>query len=279
MQFLKPGLASQQRQRRYTNTKPTDVHRTFCNGKATWQAFLDRASKMPSGLWPADTLDPYITLTDVPSMPEQLPRRDWLYGRPCWELPFDIAVRLLKMQGQEVQFTIDRLWPDTSQRQIEQEIHLNLKGASPSLIQWLCAILSPKIGWQANDQGQLPPWANSLTTEVKLNIKAPTPAIDIRLPPRSSEATELLIELCRIFDLGAEAADASGLEPLPPYKASFLATLVLPFYNFTKLQPRFPPPHLTRPQRFGIFRSSYEQNIREYFNDMRYFMTLSIHPL
>ncbi|KAF5965613.1 hypothetical protein FCOIX_12877 [Fusarium coicis] len=70
---------------------PADVHRTFGNGKATWQAFLDQASKMPSGLWPADTLDPYITLADVPSMPEQLPRRDWLYGRPLANLrtPFE----------------------------------------------------------------------------------------------------------------------------------------------------------------------------------------------
>ncbi|KAF5573476.1 hypothetical protein FPCIR_13963 [Fusarium pseudocircinatum] len=324
---------------------PTDVHRTFCDGKATWQTFLDRASKMPSGLWLVDALDPYITLTDVPSMPEQLPRRDWLYGRPCWELPLDLAgrscedhdphsntarihgrrvmfrlqtqdpiqciicpdaasislgvgsettnslavlvmcwsyilsVRLLEMQGREVRFTMDRLWPDTSQRQIEQVIDLDLEGASPSLIRWLCAILGPKIGWQATDQGRLPPWATSLTTEVKLNIKASTPAIEIGWPPSSSEATELLIELCRLFDLGAEETDASGLEPLPPYKASFLATLVIPFYKFTNLQPRLPRPHLTRPQRAGTFRSSHEQSIREYFNDMRYFMTLSTHPL
>ncbi|KAF5637144.1 hypothetical protein F52700_4881 [Fusarium sp. NRRL 52700] len=324
---------------------PADVHRTFCDGKATWQTFLCRASKVPSGLWPADALDPYITLTDVPSMPEQLPRRDWLYGRPCWELPLDVAgrscedgdphsntayilgrrvmfrlqtqdpiqclictdaascflgvgsqttrslailvmcwsyifsVRLLETQGRGARFSMDRLWPDTSQRQSEHMMDLDLEGASPALIRWLCAILSPKIGWQAKDQGRLPPWATSLTTEIKLNIKASTPAIEIRLPPSSSEATELLIELCRLFDLGAEATDASGLERIPPYKASFLATLVLPFYNFTKLQPRLPPPHLTRPQRNGTFRSSHEQNIREYFNDMRYFMTLSIHPL
>ncbi|KAF5689753.1 hypothetical protein FCIRC_1216 [Fusarium circinatum] len=323
---------------------PTDVHRTFCDGKATWQTFLCQASKIPSSLWPADALDPYITLTDVPSMPEQLPRRDWLYGRPCWELPPDIAgrscedhdphsnnarvhgrrvvfrlqtqepiqchicpdaasyslgvgsettsslailvmcwsyilsVRLLEMQGREVRFTMDRLWPETSQLQSEHVINLDLEGASPSLIRWLCAILSPKIGWRAKDQGRLPPWATYLTTEVKLNIKASTPAIEIGFPPSSSVATELLIELCRLFDLGAEATDASGLEPMAPFKVSFLATLVLPFYNFMKLQARLPPPHLTRPQRNGSFRSSHEQSIREYFNDIRYFMTLSIHP-
>ncbi|KAF5233687.1 hypothetical protein FANTH_12453, partial [Fusarium anthophilum] len=323
---------------------PTDVDRTFFDGKATWQKFLCQAGKIPSGLWPANALDPYITLTDVPSMPEQLPRRDWLYGRPCWELPLDIAgrscedddshnntarvhgyrvmfglqtqepiqckicpdaasyslgvgseitsslailvmcwsyilsVRLLEMQGREVRFTMDRLWPDTSQRQSEHVIDLDLGGASPSLIRWLCAILSPKIGWRARDKGLLPPWATSLSTEVKLSIKTSTPAIEIGFPPSSSEATELLIELCRLFDLGAEATDASGLEPMAPFKASFLATLVLPFYNFMKLQPRLPRPHLTGAQRNGTFRSSHEQNIRAYSNDMRYFMTLSIHP-
>ncbi|KAM0361041.1 hypothetical protein ACHAO7_012050 [Fusarium culmorum] len=277
-------------------------------------------------------------------MPEQLPRRGELYGRPCWELPLDVggifcdghdphsnvarihgrrvmfrlwiqdpircnissdaasyalgvgsettsslailvmcwsyilSVRLLEMQGRQVQYSMDRLWPDTSQRQSEHEVDLDLEGASPSLIRWLCAILSPKIGWRAKDQGRLPPWATSFTTEVKLGIKASVPAVEIRLPPSSSQATELLVELCRLFDLGAKPTDASSLEPMPPYKAAFLATLVLPFYNFMKTQPRLPPPHLTRPQRNGTFRGSHEQNIRGYFNDMRYFMTLSIHP-
>ncbi|GKU13638.1 hypothetical protein FLAG1_11456 [Fusarium langsethiae] len=178
---------------------------------------------------------------------------------------------------------MDRLWPDTSQHQDEQvvDIDLDLEGASPSLIRWLCAILSPKIGWRARDQGRLPPWATSFTTDVKLGIKASDPAIEIGLPPNSSQATELLIELCRLFNHEADAADAadsSNLEPMPPYKASFLATLVLPFYNFMGLQPRLPPPNLTRPQRKGTFHSSHEQSIRGYLHDMRYFMTLSIHP-
>ncbi|KAF4979446.1 hypothetical protein FDECE_18054 [Fusarium decemcellulare] len=323
---------------------PPDVHRTFCDGKATWEAFLDQANRIPPGLWPADALDPYITLADVPSLPEQLPRRDWLYGRPCWELPLDIggtacedhghhgnaarihgrrvsfrlqikdpirchvcldaascalgvgsettsslailvmcwsyilSVRLLEMQGRQVRYNMDRLWPDTPQRQSGHVVDLDLEGASPSLIRWLCAILSPTMGWRAKDQGRLPPWATSFTTDVKLGIKASVPAVEIRLPPNSSEATELLIELCRLFNLGADATEASRLEPMPPYKASFLATLVLPFYSFTNLQPRLPPPHLTRPQRKGTFSSSHEQSIRGYLDDMRYFMTLSIYP-
>ncbi|KAF5017716.1 hypothetical protein F66182_10330 [Fusarium sp. NRRL 66182] len=70
---------------------PSDVDHTFCDGKATWKAFLAQANRIPSGLWPADILDLYMTLVDVPSMPEQLPRRDELYGRPCWEVPLDLG--------------------------------------------------------------------------------------------------------------------------------------------------------------------------------------------
>ncbi|RTE83160.1 hypothetical protein BHE90_002315 [Fusarium euwallaceae] len=102
----------------------------------------------------------------------------------------------------------------------------------------------------------------------------------MRLPPNSSEATELLIELCRLFNLGAaDPTGDSSLQPMPPYKASFMAALVLPFYTFMRLQPRLPRPHLTRPQRNSTFSSSHEQSIREYLSDMRYFMALSIYPI
>ncbi|KAF5017568.1 hypothetical protein F66182_10491 [Fusarium sp. NRRL 66182] len=323
----------------------TDVYRIFSDGKATWKSLLDQASRLPPGLWPADALDPYLTLVDVPSLPDQLPRSDLLYGRPLWELPLDIrgmecedhlpssdtttfahgrrvsfrlqikdpircdictdaascalgsgaettgslavlvmcwsyifSVRLLEMQGRQVQYSMDRLWPDTSQRQSEHMVDLDLQGASPALVRWLCAILSPKMGWQARDLKRLPPWATSFKTGIQLGIKASVPAVDIRLPPSSYEATELLIELCRLFNLKANLTEASGLESMPPYKASFLATLMLPFYGFMKLQPRLPPPLLTRPGRNGTFNSSHEQSIRSCLGDLCYFMTLSIHP-
>ncbi|KAI8682662.1 hypothetical protein NCS56_00389400 [Fusarium sp. Ph1] len=323
---------------------PADVHRTFCDGKTTWEAFLDQASKIPSGLWPADALDPYITLVDVPSLPEHLPRSAFLYGRPCWELPLDIggtvredqhpdsnvalvhghrvsfrlrienpircdicpdaasyalgvgsettsslavlvmcwsyilSVRLLEMQGRPVRYNIrDRLWPDTTQRQRGNVVDLDLEGASPSLVRWLCAILSPNMGWRAMDLGRLPLWATSFNTDVELCIKASVSDADILLPPNSSEATELLIELCRLFNLGADPKGASHLEPMPPYKASFLAALALPIYHSMELQPRLPHPHLTVPQRNGTFSSSHEQSIRGYLSLMRYFMALSIH--
>lgn len=73
--------------------RPADVQRTFNHGKVTWKAFLDQASKVPEGLWPAEALDPYVTLVDVPCLPAKLPRfprRRPLFGRPCWEMPLDI---------------------------------------------------------------------------------------------------------------------------------------------------------------------------------------------
>lgn len=322
---------------------PSDIYRIFRDGKATWEVFLKRASRFPQGFWPADALDPYIALVDVPSLPEFLPRLDWLYGRPCWELPLDIgvsayqdhrsdsntslaygrrvsfriqikdpiccgigsdaasfalgvgsettsslavlimcwsyilSVRLLEMQGRSIQYTMDCLWPDTSQLQTGSAVNLDLEGASPSLVRWLCAILSPKMGWRPKIQGRLPPWATTFSPDVRLVIKASVPAVDVHLPPSSSEATELLIELCQLFNLGSNPRGASRLESMSPYKASFLAALVLPFYDFMGLQPLLPPPHLTRPQKNGTFDSFHEQRIRGYLSDVRYFMTLSIH--
>ncbi|EEU47265.1 uncharacterized protein NECHADRAFT_77536 [Fusarium vanettenii 77-13-4] len=308
---------------------PADVHRTFCDGKATWNAFLDEASRIPSGLWPVDALDPYITLVDVPSLPEHLPRSAFLYGRPCWELPLDIggtvheqhpdsnvalvhgyragfrlgvdkplrchirpdiesrdlgigsettnslgvlvmcwsyilSVRLLEMQGRP--------------RQRGSAVDLDLEGASPSLIRWLCAILSPKMGWRAMDLGKLPPWATYFNTGIKISIRASDSVTDMRLPPTSSEATELLIELCRLFNLGADSTGDSSLQPMPLHEASFMAALVIPFYTFMRLQPRLPRPHLTGPQKNGTFSCSHEQSIRGYLSDMRYFMALSAYP-
>ncbi|KAG8356844.1 hypothetical protein FVEN_g5566 [Fusarium venenatum] len=68
-----------------------DVQRTFIDGKNTWRVFLAYASTVIPGLWQANALDPYITLADVPSLPERLPRREVIYGRPCWELPLDVV--------------------------------------------------------------------------------------------------------------------------------------------------------------------------------------------
>lgn len=325
---------------------PKDVHRTYCEGKATWEAFLRQAETIPHGLWPVDALNPHVTLVDVPSLPERLPRSNCLSGRPLWELPQNIlgvvsqkydpqnknnitlahgrrisvqlsteapiwceigpdaascafssletigshvvlvmcwsyilSVRFLEMQGRDVRYTQNRLWPKVREDQREAAVDIDLEGASPSLIRWLCAILSPQMGWQAADRKALPPWATTFTGETKLIIEASDPAVDTYSPPNSSEATELLIELCLLFDFGNDASGASGFEPITPYKASFLATLVIPFYSFMKLQPRLPRPHLAALQRNGTFSTYHKQCIRGYMDNIRYFMTLSAYPL
>ncbi|RCI11108.1 hypothetical protein L249_7300 [Ophiocordyceps polyrhachis-furcata BCC 54312] len=60
------------------------ISRVFKHGQATWFYFLDRALDIPPGLWPAGSLDPYITILDVPSMPDKVPRSPFLYGKPSW---------------------------------------------------------------------------------------------------------------------------------------------------------------------------------------------------
>ncbi|KAF4485715.1 hypothetical protein FAGAP_11438 [Fusarium agapanthi] len=321
-----------------------DVYRTFQEGKATWEAFLSQAKRIPRGLWPRDALNPYVTLVDVPSLPEELPRNNWLYGRPCWELSHDIgdtecrntdsrsdttslrpgrlvsfrlqigdpircdicpdaasyacaspettdslavlvmcwsyilSARLLEMQRRGIRYTEDRLWPTVPYGRKETTADINLRSASPTLIRWLCAILSPAMGWQARDHGHLPPWATSFKTDVALVIEASDMAADVCSPPSSIEAMELLIELCRLFGLGIDSTRLTDFEPMPPYKASFLAALALPFYNFMELQPQLPHPRLAKPRNNSTFDSSHEQQLRGYLCHIRYFMTLSAHP-
>ncbi|KAF5963515.1 hypothetical protein FBULB1_13341 [Fusarium bulbicola] len=320
-----------------------DVHCTFLIGKATWEEFLGQAMRLPQGMWPTDALNPFATLVDVPSLPNNLPRRE-LFGRPCWELPRDFGVtecqnthlqsdetslqlgrlvkfqlqtnnpircdicpddalhtcasfvttnsltvlvmcwsyilsaRLLEMQRHKIRYTEYRLQPVVPNGQKDAAVDINLKGASGALTRWLCAILNPTMGWQADDDGDLPPWATSFKPCVRLVLEASDMAADITSAPSSIEAVELLIELCQLFDLGPDIASISNLEPLLPYKASFLAALAIPFYGFMKLQPLLPKPYLIKPQKRGTFNSSHAQQIREYFRHLGYFMTLSAHP-
>ncbi|SPJ80262.1 uncharacterized protein FTOL_08654 [Fusarium torulosum] len=321
-----------------------DERQTFREGKATWETFLRQAKKIPRGLWPTDALNPYVTLVDVPSLPEQFPCSEWLRGRPCWELSHDIgstvdedpnaqnktslaygrlvsfqlqisdpircglspdatsyacsspetvdslavlvmcwsyilSARLLEMQDLRVRYTDNRLWPVVSKGQQENTADIDLEGASPSLVRWLCAILSPTMGWQADGYTHLPPWAASFNTDIRLVVEAPDMAKDICSPPDSHEATALLIELCRLFDLGSKLTEVSDLEPLPPHKASFLAVLALPFYNSLKLQPQLPRPRLVKSRDNGTFNTSHEKQIHEYLYHVRYFMTFSAHPI
>ncbi|KAJ4310669.1 hypothetical protein N0V84_010850 [Fusarium piperis] len=318
----------------------SDVRRTFRDGRAMWDALFKQAREMPKGLWPADMLDPYIALMDVPSLPEHLPTGRVLYGRPRWNLSPDIAnprstdqdedddptlrygrrlafflqaeepirssicqeaasysmgldstatgslavltmcwsyilsVRVLEMQGRQARYSSHHLSP---QQQHEGPM-VDLDGASSALVRWLCAILSPEVGWGANDEEKLPMFATFLNQDTQIVIgRAPISTTAVHSAPSSLEAVELLIEICRLFRLGTEHGETSEWEVMLPCRAGFLAALVLPFYTFMDLQPQLPTPHLTKSQS-GAFESIHEQEIRQHYSDLGYFMALGSHP-
>lgn len=149
------------------------------------------------------------------------------------------------MQGRNVQYSSHRLWPHATAD--DAQLMLCLDGASPALVRWLCAILSPELGWSAGGKG-LPPWTASLSRKVQLKIltDALEPTEATRDAPRSTEATKLLLELCYNYGLGSDISQDGKPETLPPYKAAFFAGLVLPFYSFMDIRPQFAYPCLTR---------------------------------
>lgn len=316
----------------------SEVRRTFRDGKAVWDALFKQARDIPKGLWPAAMLDPYITLVDVPKLPERLPTGRILYGRPRWHLPPDIAnpkptdqedgdptlrcgrrlalflqaedpirssicqeaasysmglesattgslavltmcwsyilsVRILEMQGRQVCYSSHHLSPQQHEPSV-----VDLDGASSTLVRWICAILSPEVGWGAKDEGKLPMFATFLNQDAQIAIGgAPISAAQAHSAPSSLEAIELLIEFCRLFHPGTEHIEAGEWEAMSPCRAGFLAALVLPFYTFMDLQPQLPTPRLARSKR-GELEDLHEQEIRQYYSDLGYFMALGSHP-
>jgi len=319
---------------------PSEICRIFHDGQATWANILSMVDDFPPGRWPTTSLDPYITLMDVPGLPTELPRGKKIYGRPLWRVPrletapthtedtdkdwdpelvhgrrvdfnletesplhcrlsleaashllFDstetadsiavltlcwsyiLSVRLLEMQGQQVKYTLHRLWPQPGES--DKPGLVRLDGASPALVRWLCAVLSPELGWSGSGKG-LPPWAASLQEHLVIETSEPVP--DSPSPPSSTEATELLLEFCRLFNLETEGNQNKQWDQLAPCRAGFFAALALPFYRFMGLRPQLPFPRLTCPDG-SRFNDTSGTSIRGYLRDLRYFMTLSLHPL
>ena len=63
----------------------------------------------------------------------------------CWL--YVLSARILESQGRKIRYTSQRL--RIHQRASSPDI--NLIGASPELTRWLCAILNPDMGWEAQD--------------------------------------------------------------------------------------------------------------------------------
>jgi hypothetical protein len=322
----------------------------FNEDLATWTRFVRSAESLPPQAFPAGFGDPYIMLKDVPALPDRLPRKGWLIGRPLWHVPdpehgdrvgndseplpylqylhgvrktfllsypkaiecrvlsspaspsqghgpwasqsalslltmcwsYILSARLLELQGKKVVYSPSSLLPITAKpsRLKTCDVVLDLLGASPSrkLVRWLCAILSPKLGWVANE-GDFPPWAAFCSGDACFVIvSAHEPAaLPNEQPPNSSEATEWLIELCDLFGLlGPEAGPRDRPGEIPPPIAAFPAALALPFYRQVHLIPHFVFPTLERGGRNGFTKKA--SQIRQYTADLRYYMTLSMHP-
>lgn len=193
------------------------------------------------------------------------------------------STRLLHLQHREIHYTDACLRPvpiktvgDLAQNDI---LILLPSEASSSLVHWLCAILAPAPAWAAkDDQGTFTPWAAQFTgdlhfivaTEEEVSMNSNTQ------PPTPTEATELLIEFCNLFGIGHESRQSDETSLLSPVKAGFLAALAIPFYRMAKLQPRLPRPSL-EPRRSALDEAQITE-IRQYTQDARYYMTLSMHP-
>ena len=95
-------------------------------------------------------------------------------------------------------------------------------------------MLSPKPGWLA-DGGGFPLWAAFCAGDsppVVVTADGPAGFVLKEPLPSSAEATELLIEFCRLYGLLELGHKYTGqTSNLPPSTAVFLAVLALLFYR------------------------------------------------
>ncbi|KAL2176555.1 uncharacterized protein P884DRAFT_260573 [Thermothelomyces heterothallicus CBS 202.75] len=325
-----------------------DIDRVFHNGRATWARFARLAEALPLHAFPAEFANLSIMLKDVPALPDNLPKRGFIIGRPLWHVPdpdhtddteklewdlqyahgvrkffhlsyptpiecrvysqpaipghalltaqrglsfltmcwsYILSVRILELQGSKPVYSRFSLLPVSAKtfRATAGEVVLNL-GASASrrLVRWLCAVLSPKPGWLA-DGGKFPPWAAFCAGDrplVVVTADGPAGFVFKEPPPSSTEATELLIEFCRLYGLlKLEHKYKDQSSNLPPPIAAFLAALALPFYRNVGLQPQFPIASLGKPIPQSTKSAEHTiSTVRQYVADLRYYMTLSMHP-
>ncbi|KAK3903204.1 hypothetical protein C8A05DRAFT_14821 [Staphylotrichum tortipilum] len=198
----------------------------------------------------------------------------------CWS--YILSARLLELQGRKVVYTQHFLPTATSTLQdTASDIILKLPAStSPALVRWLAALLSPTPGWSGDgNRPDFSPWAAFCSGPLRFGIvvsqASSPPDEQPPSPPTSAQATDLLIELCTIYDF------LDGLpSELTPATAAFLAALALPFARDDDHNPRFPSPGSMVPTTSPSPSSppTKSSRIRQYTADLRYYMTLSMHP-
>jgi hypothetical protein len=181
----------------------------------------------------------------------------------CWS--YILSARLLEMQNRSIRYSPTTLSPlFTKESKVRSgDIVVDLGHTSKQLVRWLCAVLAQGSGWFV--KGPMPPWTAYYDGNPRFIIATTLPFTEFgnEKPPSSSEAADLLIEFCELYPFESQ--------PI----AAFLAALVLPFYNAWDFQPQLPMPRITRRLKT---RAKALGHIRDYINDLSYFMTLSICP-
>ncbi|KAL5313700.1 hypothetical protein ACEPPN_018121 [Leptodophora sp. 'Broadleaf-Isolate-01'] len=194
---------------------------------------------------------------------------------PLWSYIF--TVRFLEMQGRSICYSNNWLNPILLRSYQPQsgDIVVHLGPAPRDLVRWFCAVLAPGLGWSS--KGRLPPWAAHYHNETRFVITVDVPFVflDDETPPSSHSAANILIEFCTLFDFESPVDKENSCLAFQQVTVAFLAALALPFYKDLDLKPQLPLPRITinhktssRPLHF----------VRDYVNDLPYYMTLSIHP-
>ncbi|KAG4436453.1 hypothetical protein IFR05_008067 [Cadophora sp. M221] len=194
---------------------------------------------------------------------------------PLWSYIFNVG--FLEMQRRLICYSNKRLTPILIRDYRSQcgDIVVHLGPASRDLVRWFCAVLAPGLGWSS--KGRLPPWAAHYHNEARFVITVDVPFVflDHETPPSSHIAANILIEFCTLFDFESPVDNGNCGLAFQQVTVAFLAALILPFYNNLDLKPQLPllritPNYKTSPRPLHF--------VRDYVNDLPYYMTLSIHP-
>ncbi|CAM6004408.1 unnamed protein product [Sphagnum balticum] len=189
-----------------------------------------------------------------------------------------ISMRFLEMQKRCMRYSDQRLMPTLAKdvRPQPSDIVIHLGPASRDMVRWFCAVLAPGLGWSV--RGPLPPWAAHYHRDIRfvITVDLPFMFLDHERPPSSHKAADLLMEFCTFFNFGSRVAERkNSCQPFEQITVAFLAALTLPFYNSLGLRPLLPRPRVTADH---ISRLPPPECVRDYINDLPYYMTLSIHP-